>query len=188
MARRPVVNREELFSVANDLAARGKQVTALAILAALGGGSLTTIYKYLEEWESLHQTSTTSAPASSNEIPDVVHKSFLNVWNLATAEASRNTAGMKLEIENLTQQLEETQNQVSRLNEQLEKERSLNHIELAKLEAQIKELTKKADKSTTRTKQRDDAIKEAAELRGQLKALSDQNSELLAALAYRKKR
>ncbi|OQR42415.1 hypothetical protein BW261_25900, partial [Klebsiella aerogenes] len=52
MARRAVIEREELFDAANTLAADGKPVTALALKDILGGGSFNTIYKYLAEWET----------------------------------------------------------------------------------------------------------------------------------------
>ena len=48
MARRQPIAPDELFETANRLKAEGKEVTALALLDALGGGSLSTIYKHLE--------------------------------------------------------------------------------------------------------------------------------------------
>lgn len=47
MARRHPIDPDELFETANRLVAEGKEVTATALLDALGGGSLRTIYKYL---------------------------------------------------------------------------------------------------------------------------------------------
>ena len=113
MTRRPVVNREELFSVANELAGQGRQVTALAILAKLGGGSLTTIYKYLEEWEQQHQS---APPPTGDELPDRVKQSFMNVWKLASAEASSEVSRLKLETEQLQQKLHTLQLEVDKTN------------------------------------------------------------------------
>lgn len=154
MTRRPVVNRDELFAAANQLAAQGKKVTALAILAALGGGSLTTIYKHLEEWESLNKPLNPSP--SSDEIPAIVQKSFASVWKLAAQEASRQEIALRQEVDQLKKQLKE------------------RDAEIEKLETQIK-------KSDT-------AVKEAAQLRGRLQALNEQNAKLLSALKPRKKK
>jgi hypothetical protein len=52
MPRRPVVDQEEVIQAADKLAADAKPVTALALLEALGGGSLTTVYKHLAVWEA----------------------------------------------------------------------------------------------------------------------------------------
>ena len=93
MARRAVIDREELFETANTMAVEGKDVTALALLNALGGGSLTTIYKYLGEWESGRPKTTPAA--GSTEIPDVVQNAFVSTWRVAAMEAARETAAVK---------------------------------------------------------------------------------------------
>jgi predicted RNase H-like nuclease (RuvC/YqgF family) len=86
MARRAVVEREELFKAANTLVAEGKEVSAMAVLNELGGGSLTTIYKYLAEWEA--GRSAKISPAVS-EPPEVVKNAFMSTWRVATMEADR---------------------------------------------------------------------------------------------------
>lgn len=93
MARRAVIDREELFETANTLAAEGKDVTALLLLNALGGGSLTTIYKYLSEWEAGRPK--TAPMAGATEIPDVVQNAFVSTWRVAAMEAARETAAVK---------------------------------------------------------------------------------------------
>jgi hypothetical protein len=89
MVRREVLTREDVFDAAGRLKVMGKQVTALKILAMLGGGSLTTIYKYLEQWEA------TNTPAklvsTEDEIPPEVMKMFGNVWTSALSAAERYT-------------------------------------------------------------------------------------------------
>lgn len=93
MTRRAVIDREELFETANTMAANGKDVTALSLLNALGGGSLTTIYKYLSEWEA--ERPKASSTAGSAEIPDLVQNAFHSTWRIATMEAARETAAIK---------------------------------------------------------------------------------------------
>lgn len=93
MARRAVIDRGELFETANTMAAEGKDVTALALLNALGGGSLTTIYKYLAEWEAGRPK--VSQASGSSEIPDIVQSAFVSTWRAATIEAARETAAVR---------------------------------------------------------------------------------------------
>jgi len=86
MARRRAIAADELFETANRLQAEGKEVTAVALLDALGGGSLRTIYKLLEEWQHRRHAVVITAP---EEIPAGVQWAFANAWRLATQEAGR---------------------------------------------------------------------------------------------------
>ncbi|HEY9680634.1 MAG TPA: DNA-binding protein [Oculatellaceae cyanobacterium] len=88
--RRPVVSQEELFETANRLAAEGKPVTATTLLTALGGGSLTTIYKHLEAWKESRPEA--AKATSANEIPDAVQNAFANAWRFVAAEGAREVA------------------------------------------------------------------------------------------------
>ncbi|MFA5911301.1 MAG: DNA-binding protein [Vicinamibacterales bacterium] len=85
MARRHPIDPDELFETANRLVAEGKDVTATTLLDALGGGSLRTIYKYLEQWKD-------KAPIvpvkKAVDIPDRVQASFAMAWRMATDEAA----------------------------------------------------------------------------------------------------
>ena len=93
MARRAVIEQEELFDAANKLAADGKQVTALNLRDALGGGSLTTIYKYLSAWESNRPKN--AAVTNTAEIPEQVQNAFANTWKIAALEASREVMAVR---------------------------------------------------------------------------------------------
>lgn len=289
MARRPVVDREELFEAATRLEAEGKPVTALALLDALGGGSLTTIYKHLGEWESGRQTAT--SVSGNNEMPAAVSNAFSSAWRIAAQESAKEVqaareeaakevqaaqqqfAGALQAIEQLEKDSEADAQQIESLNEkiadlegalrtaisesaafkataeqlgqqvksqgaelermhsnldrdrlshqseigrltsaaeaaqdkanaqieglqktiataqgkaeQLEKERA---EALTKLEATVKQLEKSDTASKSDRTERDAAIKEAAELRGQLTSLKTQNSELVAQLGKNKEK
>lgn len=104
MTRRPVVNRDELFFMADKMAAEGKQVTALALLASLGGGSLTTIYKYLEEWESTRKSKSSFAQ----------RRSAANIPQTAGAELWRE---LKSEVDQLRTEVTELRGYVQSLRE-----------------------------------------------------------------------
>lgn len=85
MARRHPIDQDELFETANRLVAEGKNVTASTLLDALGGGSLRTIYKYLELWK---EKSPIMPVKKAVEIPDRVQASFAMAWRMATDEAA----------------------------------------------------------------------------------------------------
>lgn len=85
MARRHPIDPDELFETANRLVAEGKDVTATTLLDALGGGSLRTIYKYLEQWK---EKSPIVPVKKTVEIPDRVQASFAMAWRMATDEAA----------------------------------------------------------------------------------------------------
>lgn len=205
MARRPVVDREEVFEAANRLAAEGREVTALTLLDSLGGGSLTTIYKYLNAWNAERPAQTV---ASNNEIPDSVQAALASTWRAATQEAAKEVAAAKekaaeevqqaqkqftdalaviekLEAESEAdgQQIEELKAQVSGLESELGKAKN----ESAALKAAADELRQQIKKLEEAGKsdraERDAALKEAAELRGLAEGLKTQNADLLARLA-----
>lgn len=92
MARRRAIEADELFETANRLQAEGKDVTATALLDALGGGSLRTIYKLLEVWEEKRPPVINTA---STEIPADVMAGFSNTWRLVTMAADRSIQAAK---------------------------------------------------------------------------------------------
>ncbi len=95
--RRAPIDPEDVFRIANAMTADGKPVVALAVLDALGGGSLRTIYRYLTEWEKNRKEA--PAIASSSEVPDSVKASFssvlANAWRVAAAEAAKEVTAVK---------------------------------------------------------------------------------------------
>lgn len=239
MARRRAIEADELFETANRMKAEGKEVTAVGLLDALGGGSLRTIYKHLETWQA-----TRPAPVITevNEIPPQVQAAFAGAWRMAAQEAGREVVAVKekateevnaalrqfhgaleaigkleQESEADAQEMEALKNKaaeweatahaaqteaagykaaVEQLEKQVEKqEASLKAAEelAAKHKADsldfrqqrdLMRLTKDKAEEAGREERaaRDEAVKEAAELRGQLEAVKAQNAELMAAL------
>ena len=92
MARRRAIEADELFETANRLQAEGKEVSATALLDALGGGSLRTIYKLLEAWQ---QRRPAVVITSTDEIPPSVQAAFASAWRQAAQEAGREVQAVK---------------------------------------------------------------------------------------------
>jgi len=202
MARGPVIQEDELFEVANRLEAEGKEVTALALLEALGRGSLTTIYKHLEVWK-------TAKPAkvqlSNNEMPDRVKSAFLVAWREASQEAglaveeAREKAkeevaaalkqfhGALEAIAKLEREKEEQDEAIESLQKQLAEAKA----DATKAESEGAAEKARADELReqlkTQQQDRDAALKEAAETKGQLESLKAQNQELLNRLSSKDK-
>lgn len=137
MARRAVVERDELMETANRLAAEGKPVTALSLKEALGGGSFNTIYKYLGEWESSRPK---SAPSGNTEMPESVLAAFMSTWRVASMEAARETAAVR---EKSAEEIKAAQGKFTEALEaiqKLEAQSEEDNAEIEALKAKVQEL------------------------------------------------
>lgn len=213
MARGAVIERDELFETANRLEAEGKPVTALTLHQALGRGSLTTIYKYLEAWKGERPAKVTAG--TSSDLPEVVKNAFASTWRVATVEAAKETTAVREkaaeEIKEAQKQFAEALEAIERLetdieagNEKIEtltarvteletmatqaqSDSAAHKASAEQLKGQVKsleaELARMHKDFDHERKDRDRAITEAAELRGQISALTAQNTELLSRLA-----
>ncbi|MFA6556644.1 MAG: DNA-binding protein [Candidatus Obscuribacterales bacterium] len=212
--RRQAVEVDELFETANRLQAEGKEVTALTLLDALGGGSLRTIYKHLEAWK---QAKPAVVIVGNEEMPESVRGIFAAAWRSATQEAGRQVLAVKekaaeevkealhqfhgaLEvIGKLEADADEAAQQADQVKAQLaevQAECSEAKAEGAGLKATAEQLSKQVERLEEEQARlrveaekdragREAAATEAAELRGQLKSLQAQNRELLDKLSER---
>ncbi|MGH2507510.1 MAG: DNA-binding protein [Ktedonobacteraceae bacterium] len=88
---RALFTAEQVHEAADGLVAEGKTVTALTLLARLGGGSLTTIYKHLITWRDARKQDPT--PAMAQAVPEPVQAAFATAlgraWTAAAGEAAK---------------------------------------------------------------------------------------------------
>jgi DNA repair exonuclease SbcCD ATPase subunit len=214
--RRQAIDADELFETANRLQAEGKEVTALILLDALGGGSLRTIYKHLETWK---QTKPTAVIVGNDEMPENIKGIFAAAWRAAAQEAGRQVLAVREkaseEVKEALQQFhgaleaigkleadaDEAAQETDRVKTQLadvQAECGQAKAEGAGYKATAEQLGKQvekleADQERLRSELekgragREAAANEAAELRGQLKAIQSQNRELLDKLGSRGK-
>lgn len=202
MARGPVIQEDELFEVANRLEAEGKEVTALALLEALGRGSLTTIYKHLEVWKTAKPV---KVQLSNNEMPDRVKSAFMVAWREASQEAGiaveETKEKAKEEVAAALRQFHGALEAIAKLEkdkeaqdeaiEGLQKQLAEAKAEATKAESEGAAEKARADELREQLKaqqqDRDLALKEAAETKGQLESLKAQNQELLNRLSGKDK-
>lgn len=195
MARTVGIDREEVFETANRLEAEGKEVTALSMLGALGRGSLTTIYKYLDAWKA---SKPVKNPIVQVDQPEMVKTAFATAWRVAAEEAAKETMVIREkaadEINAALKQFHGALEAIAKLEadreadadiiEGLQKIAAEQKAENAKLETEAATERARADELRDQLKalqsDRDTAMKAAAELKGLTEALKDQNKQLMA--------
>lgn len=92
MGRKALHTQDQVFEAADRLAASGREVTPTTLRDALGGGSLTTIYRHLEAWEATRKA--VPAPVSI-PMPDAVRLAFEQTWQAAATEAGKEIAAIR---------------------------------------------------------------------------------------------
>jgi chromosome segregation ATPase len=197
MTRRRAIEADELFETANRMQAEGKEVTAIGLLDALGGGSLRTIYKHLESWQQMKPL---EVKIEASEIPPGVQMAFANAWRLAAQEAGREVQAVKEkaaeEISAALRQFHGALEAIGKLEAESEieaQESETLKVKLAEAEAlahsaqsegagykataeQLQSLIEKQDKELERLRLEAEA---AAELRGRVATLQEQNDKLM---------
>ncbi len=208
MTRGPNIDQGERFEVADRLESEGKEVTALAVQTALGRGSYTTVYKYLEAWRASRPAPV--APVSF-QMPDPVKNIFAGAWRMALMESAKETEAVKVKaaedlknaaaqlhgalqaIEKLELAAEASATEIASLKESSEQKQAV----LSKTEAELSaranatedlrrqlvdrdsEIARLREELAKGRDERDLAIKEAAELKGKMTAIVSQNAALL---------
>lgn len=173
---------EAVAAAAEALQAAGKRVTTISVQSHLGGGSFTTVQKYLEAWQQTQR----DQRAAVVDVPSVVVERGMTllrqVWQAAQAEAG----------EEIAQTREETEAQLAEMRDQLaeallavqrqEAENTDQAQALATLEAQV--AAHQAERDEARTEARVNAVQAAAaaervqELQARLDAQASVSLEL----------
>lgn len=177
MGRKAFFTKEEIFQAADTLVAEGKEVTATTLLDILGGGSYTTIYRHLKDWQQ--ERPELVVPNKPAEIPEQVQTAFTSAWKVAMNEAARETAAVKEkaadEVKAAQRQLEEALGQIDRL----ESDSEVDHERIEGLSARVAELgaaLQKAQNDTTSYKATAEQLK--LQVRSQESELERMHAEL----------
>jgi colicin import membrane protein len=184
---RPLFTQEHVFEVADEMSARGQEVTALALLSKLGGGSLTTIYKHLLAWREARHLDAT--PSQNQTIPDNVQTAFGTalgqIWRTVSAEASKQVDSIK---EKAAEDLAAANKQFTealQVIERLEGEAETNTTQIETLTTKLSDLTATLQKAETEKA----ALKATTEeLKQQLKSQETQIDRLHQDLEAERKR
>lgn len=122
MGRKAISSQQDVFAAADAMAAEGLEVTASALLTKLGGGSLTTIYKHLDNWRAANPAA--AAAGMPIDIPDPVQGAFAAAWRVAATEAGREITAAKEkaaeEVKTAQKQFQEAFQSIERLEAEAE--------------------------------------------------------------------
>lgn len=172
MGRKALHTQEQVFGAADRLAAGGQEVTPTSLREALGGGSLTTIYKHHEAWVA----SRAARPAPVIiEMPDTVKQAFAQCWQAAATEAGKEIAAIRekadAEIKGVKRRLEEAVASIA----QLESEQEADASRVETLERQLADERTAAQASATEAAAREAGLSATAQqLANQLATLKDE--------------
>lgn len=212
MGRKALVSEKDVFEACDTLTAEGREVNATTLLAMLGAGSFTTIYKHLSTWQAARMASAT--PASTGEMPDSARTAFATAWKIAATEAARELAALREkaaeDVRVATKQFQEALTTIERLESDSEaNEEKIESLtrRVAELEASLSACEKDNARLTAKNEQLElqlnaqigqverqqkdleverqrsgEAVKESSRLKGQLEAVTEQNNKLMARL------
>ena len=173
---KPVVTQERVFEVAQQLRDRGQDPTILSVQAAIGGGSYSTVKRYLDVWKEQDPRQRRSQVTLPEAAVDRLMSLGREFWGMLEDQAARETEQIRVqaqaETDAMRQQLEQAEQAIAKLeqdHQQLEQHAAERQAALQTLQTEHQGLRERAS---------------AAEAKiGQLEArLADQKSELARAL------
>jgi chromosome segregation ATPase len=173
MPRKALHTEQQVFEAADKIAASGQEVTPTVLRTALGGGSLTTIYKHLEAWAKRGE----AAPVQSVfEMPESVSSAFNLVWQTAANAAAKEVASIRekadIEVKAATRRFDEAIANIA----QLETEAEADAARIEALEAQLAADKLAADAAATLAASNEAALRATVEQMG--RQIEGQEAEL----------
>lgn len=197
---RQIVTRQAVTEAAEALIVEGAEPSIVAVQARIGGGSYSTVKKFLDVWKQQRAEAATAAPETPAEVQAKGQEFARIVWALASREAQAEAQQAKneahAEVAAVRVELAEANNEIARLEgveaaqaETIDQQAAkLREVELALAEAQtqarrVAELEKSlADLRASLDASRKDATDKAVEagrLAGEAEALRAQVRELM---------
>ena len=200
---RQIVTQQAVTEAAEALIVEGAEPSIVAVQARIGGGSYSTVKKFLDVWKQQRAEAATAAPETPAEVQAKGQEFARIVWALASREAQAEAQQAKdeahAEVAAVRVELAEANNEIARLEgveaaqaETIDQQAAkLREVELALAEAQtqarrVGELEKsladlRAELDASRKEATDKAV-EAGRLAGEAEALRAQVRELMDAI------
>ena len=200
---RQIVTQQAVTEAAEALIVEGAEPSIVAVQARIGGGSYSTVKKFLDVWKQQRAEAATAAPETPAEVQAKGQEFARIVWALASREAQAEAQQAKdeaqAEVAAVRVELAEANNEIARLEgveaaqaETIDQQAAkLREVELALAEAQtqarrVAELEKsladlRAELDASRKEATDKAV-EAGRLAGESDALRAQVRELMDAI------
>ena len=200
---RQIVTQQAVTEAAEALIVEGAEPSIVAVQARIGGGSYSTVKKFLDVWKQQRAEAATAAPETPAEVQAKGQEFARIVWALASREAQAEAQQAKdeaqAEVAAVRVELAEANNEIARLEgveasqaETIDQQAAkLREVELALAEAQtqarrVAELEKsladlRGELDASRKDATDKAV-EAGRLAGEGEALRAQVRELMDAI------
>jgi len=173
MGRNALHTPEQVFKVADDLAAQGKEVTPNVLHGALGGGSMTTIYKHLAAWKEQRKQLAAPVPVA---MPDSVLASFNQAWQIAAQEAAKEVAVIREAAEASVKESDRNLADAILTITRLESEADEESAKLDSLTGDLSNIKRAANAAATEAAKREAAL--AATVEQMQKQLAEQQTAL----------
>lgn len=206
---RQIVTQQALNEAAEALVAEGMDPSIVAVQSRIGGGSFSTVKRFLDVWKQRREDAAMAGKEAPAEVITKAQQFASAVWALAEGMAQREALQAKdesrAEVALVRAEMAESSTEIARL-EGIESEQAsvieqqqirLREVELALADAQaqvrrVAELEKtvtalRADLDAARKDVSEKAV-EAGKAAGEAEALRLQVRELLAAISPKTKR
>jgi chromosome segregation ATPase len=200
---RQIVTQQAVNEAAEALMVEGSEPSILSVQSRIGGGSYSTVKRFLDVWKQARAQAATAAPDTPPEVQAKGQEFARAVWTLASLAAQRELQqakdDAKAEVATVRGELAETTTEITRL-EGVEaaqaaiieqQQARLRDVELALAQAQtqahrVPELEKSLDQIRTELdacrKDYTEKAVEAGRLAGEAQALHAEVRELMAVI------
>lgn len=175
MAREASITPEQVAEVAEKIKNSGGKPTARAVREVLGGGSMATVLKYLQQWQGGQIRASEAEDTLDPAIAKAIASSISSRIQSATAESAARLADLQTELGAMIQENERQSQEIADLRERLDAQAaelakaSLRLESIPRLEEEIRELKNALE---TEKKIRTQAEQEAAVAAGKLDDLT----------------
>jgi chromosome segregation ATPase len=190
MARAGSFGQEEINSVADQLVAEGTEPTIVRVRERVGGGSATTINRYLKVWREARPVKKSASVEIPSELSILLTRIIEQSRSGGRAEIESELARVSGELETISESAEKMETEIAELvakNTSLTAERDQKDGRIAELEKAKKEQIDRLENEKTRLEKELDSERSAKEsLRTELstfrlktESLEAENKDLL---------
>lgn len=188
------ITKDQIFAIADELDAAGKNPTLAAVRTALGAGSFTTISDAMNDWKARKASRETPLREPAPQaVTDKLAEFGAEIWTLGLALANARFAAEREELETARLQIEAEKAEVAEMADHLSTELDASKIRLIALDAaeqsarrdvqQLQmQLTITAERASTAEARTIEIERRADDLNAELKRVNQQNAEMLKAL------
>lgn len=161
MAREASITPEQVAEVAEKIKNSGGKPTARAVREVLGGGSMATVLKYLQQWQGGQIRASEAEDTLDPAIAKAIASSISSRIQSATAESAARLADLQTELGAMIQENERQSQEIADLRERLD-------AQAAELAGALGRAAQTQSELSQVRAERDEQAKEAERLRAEL--------------------